>query len=308
MNSRFLAAAAVAGLVGAGAPAAATIFDINDQATGFVAELSGASEFGSPQPGGVECGLCDSVVNFAAYANPLNQNWVEALGIGNNEIFDDVAQNSPGMDEPLDRFASWVFFYQILNTNPLGGTNADLENFNVTKVAHLPGEQYGQPINVQPYNSAASIDEWDIVDFITDPGLDVGNDFSPSQTGARSIQQSSDGNTGEEAQAISSTRLGGPAPISNAGILQGAFTGALFLFDEGGQPGAIQPDEYSDLLVLASNERYAGFVWAETESSGGFGAAGDVAGIVNPIPLPMPALMLLSGLGGFLVLGRRKTA
>ncbi len=79
-----------------------------------------------------------------------------------------VGQTSPGMTPGVDTNAKWVFFYQIQNTNPLGGTNAVLENFNVTK-----GSTTGDPIDVQPYNSAGYIDGWGIAPFSATPGLDV---------------------------------------------------------------------------------------------------------------------------------------
>ncbi len=98
------------------------------------------------------------------------------------------------------------------------------------------------------------------------------------------------------------TLLSGPSPIASVSVRAGqvAYAGALFQFDPG-MEGVIPPDAYSDLLILTSNDRYAGIVWAETESPGGFGAAGDVAGIKN-VAIPEAssiAIWSLLGLAGF---------
>lgn len=278
---------------------AGTLFDINQQTTGFVNQLSGVSEFGlsDGRPGsGLPCPSCDSVVNFATYANPTMSDWTSALGV--TPI--GVGQPSPGMTSGIDTNAKWVFFYQIRNTNPLGDPNANLENFNVTKE-----DQNGLPINVQPYNTAGYIDGWDIVPFnncgaLAAPGqcLDTPNNWQPAIIENKTI---ANGNGGEEAETAFGTSLSGPSPISSVTVRANTpYTGALFEFgplldDE------IEPNEFTDVLVLTSNDQFAGIVWAETESPGGTGSAGDVAGIKNPVNVPEPGtiigLLAVSGLG-----------
>ncbi len=276
---------------------AGQLFDINQQTTGFVTELSGASEFGlSDEFGGPVCANCDSVVNFATYANPEMGNWVDALGVRDDLV--GVGIPSPGMevlDPNVDENAKWVFFYKIQNTNPLGGVGI-LENFNVTKE-----NEKGLPVpGVQPYNSAGYINGWTTNDFDPTPGLDEPNDWQPALTEFKTIIELVNDDDGVEPDIAFGTLLDGPSPISSPSVRNGqvSYTGALFDFEG---TGFIPVGEFSDLLVLTSNERYAGIVWAETESPGGFGAAADVAGIKNPVNVPEPGtvlgLLAISGLG-----------
>ena len=59
--------------------------------------------------------------------------------------------------------------------------------------------------------------------------------------------------------------------------------------------GTIPPDGTSSLVYLTATldgDQMLDIVWAETESPGGFGAAGDVVGIKNvgvPFAVPEPA-------------------
>ncbi len=266
---------------------------------GFVSALSGASEFGGTDASSsLTCPLCDSVVNFATYSNPDGGDWREALeadfGI-NPSSWQTLGsdQGAEGGDNGNPWDDRWVFFYQIQNTNPLGGVNADLENFNVTKTF------VGNPFELNPYanggfNTGAAIDP-----FNPTPGIDDPNDWVPAETGDRVVIP---GVGGIDPSQLTFTNVSGPTPISSPSVRNGqdAYSGALFQFEN-----FIGEDQFSEVLWLSSNARTAGIIWAETESPGGFGAAADIAGIKNiPEPTSLCSIFGLAVLGT--ALRRRK--
>ena len=275
---------------------------------GFVSGLSGASEFGLPDStaGSITCPLCDSVVNFTAYSNPDRSDWREDIAAlkGVDDGSWEVLANDPlaeGGDKGNPWDDRWVFFYQIQNTNPLGGVNADLENFNVTKTWYN-----GDPFVRNAYaNGGFNDGQADISPFSETPGLDVPNNWIPSEFGEQMVVP---GIGGQDPLSLSFTNATGPNPIASAAVRAGqeAYSGALFEFGPLGDD-QINPLEFSDVLWLSSNAPTAGIIWAETESPGGFGAAGDVAGIKNVVPEPSSmAIWSLIGFAGMARFRRRK--
>lgn len=281
------------GILLIGPPAsAATIFG-SATPQGFVPGLTGSSEFGNADtnPGSLVCASCDSVVNFTAYYNPQGADWRDAIGVPIDSWqtlnSDPTAHGGDDADPWNDR---WVFFYQIENTNPLGGLNAALENFNVTNTT-----KDGEPSPRNAYANGGIGLNLDISPFNSQPGLDTPNNWaSPELDVEKSLIEA----TGDRLSAtiLDFTDAGGVSPISSVSVDAGVpqYAGALFEFGDPELPA----DALSDVLWLSSNAEYAGIIWAETESAGGFGAAGDVAGIKKKVPAPAAFGLFGVGLAG----------
>lgn len=189
----------------------------------------------------------------------------------------------------------WVFFYQIENTNPLGDPNSALENFNVTTTT-----KNGEPTPKNAYANGGIGVNLDISPFNSQPGLDSPNNWvSPELNVEKSLIES----TGDRLSAdiLDFTDAAGLSPISSVSVDAGGpqYAGALFEFSNPELPA----DALSDVLWLSSNAIHAGIIWAETESAGGFGAAGDVAGIKKQVPAPAAFTLFGLGLAG---LGARR--
>lgn len=294
-----LAAIAAGALIAAAAPAGAVQFGPSTP-RGYVPGLSGASEFGltDGNPGSLTCPACDSVVNFATYSNPARTDWTNAPtdptapGLGLNPTF---------LGGGRDTTSRWVFFYQIENTNPLGDPDSDLENFNVT-VTDKSGDPY--PVNL--YTSGGYFMNSDLTPFSSNTDvIDTPNDWEPSEFGSREVQIT--GNDNEEPTSLLFTDAGAPNIIASAAVRAGAaaYAGALFDF---GAMNLIGPGGKSEVLFLTSNHPWASLPWAETESPGGFGAAGDVAGVKAVIPVPAPLLLLPTAMAALGFAARRRRA
>lgn len=285
--SRF-AAAFCATLALAAAPAGAVVFGPGTP-QGFVTQLSGASSFGLPDAnlGSITCPLCDSTVNFATFSNPNQVDWRPLLNV------------NPTFLSGFDVTARWVFLYQIENTDPLNVTNAQLENFNVTTTF-----KDGTPSPSNKYSSGGFINANDLVTFNSVAPLDVPNDWLQSDVSAREIAISATDDV--DPTQLLFTNASGPNPIASAAINAGgsAYAGALFEFTS----PLIGAGGFSDVLFLTSNAPHASIVWAETESPGGFGAAGDVAGIKARVPVPASLFLMLPVIAGLGLMGRRKAS
>ncbi|MDJ0728635.1 MAG: PEP-CTERM sorting domain-containing protein [Crocosphaera sp.] len=112
-------------------------FQTNAQAGMFVDQ--GYSIFASPDPGdfgvdepnvlpnnppdfaSLQCPFCDSTVSFAVY-QPSTNNWVTEL-----ELNPSLVANNPDLDAP------YVFFYQVVNTDPLTVFEEPLRLFAVAE-------------------------------------------------------------------------------------------------------------------------------------------------------------------------------
>lgn len=252
---------------------------------------SAVSTFGLNDQGGSTntCVLCDSVVNTGVYRTAAG-NWVSELGLGS-------VINTLG-SAGLDLSANYVFFYQFQNTNPLGGTNAPLENFNVTS---------GVQGTARQYSSGGFLNNRTFSNFInSDTPLDIphNNNFeNPNSPGGLVAT------TGpQERPAALAFSDEGPSPIASASVKGGqqAYEGALFSWDINEFDGLVDPLAFSTVLFLTSDHA-PGIVWAETESQGGFGAAGDVFG-ASSVPLPASVLLLGPALLALGYLGRRRKA
>jgi len=237
----------------------------------FIADFEGFSVFGLNDTGGtgMSCMLCDATVSFAVGENE-DGNWFDDL-LGTET---DLAGTSTGAER-------YVYLFQVYNTNPLGGPNDSLENFNVTS---------GPFGTANPFLSAgflSGIGFAGVSDAMAP--LDTPDDGSPSAVSAVTPLAALQGLV-DPANALLSG--GGSNLISHPGVRAGAaFEGALFQFNS---PNVIDAGEQSSIMFLTSNLPPT-YGFAETESAGGFGAAGDVP--TPQIPAPAAFGFLLLGLG-----------
>lgn len=255
----------------------------------------GASAFGLNDMGGTAftCALCDSAVNFVGYRTTSGGNWVDELGLAG--LVNQVGNRA------IDATARFVLFYQIANTNPLGGANDVLENFNVTVT-----NPTGGPVSIQPYTSGGFLTNSSFGDtFSLNPPLDTPNDQTPAETGAKTISAGLTGVTNVAPNGLSFSDDAPFSSISSPAIASGTagYLGALFTWDANNN---IAANAFSEVLFLTTDYP-VDYVWAETESPGGFGAAGDVIG-VNQVPLPGSIMLLIPALAGLAFLGRRRRA
>ncbi len=248
--------------------------------------LGGASAFGARTPG---CPGCDSTVSFLAYRNIDGNDWVNDTGLAATGLATPASQGNV-----IDRTARWVIFYQIENNNPVGDPNNVLENFNVTST--WPD---GSPAPTQPYTSGGYLSNVDI-NYSGTPGLDFANDWAPSLTDPNASLVTGGGT----APGFLSFSGGNPDPgnISDPSI-GGGYLGALFEFPS----PSLAANAFSDVLFLTTNAHELDYVWAETESPGGFGTSGDVLG-VKAVPLPGSLLLLVPALAGLGFVARRRKA
>lgn len=258
------------------------------QVQAFVVGPTGSSSFGG---GPSQCPLCDSTVNFAVWEN-TDGNWQDdAPFVGR---VSNLQGNDPG--------AQYVLLYQVRNTDPLNVANPELENFNVSTTT-----PNGSPVASQPYDSAGYLRATVFANELVAGNLDnLPNDWVPGAT---------NNPTGfvDDALAVSpsSSQLpsAGSFTIANPAVNGGVgYDGALFGFSPLGT-GTIGPGATSAILFLTTttdNLSDLGIVWGESESPGGFGAAGDIVG-VKSIPEPSAFLCLSAvALGlGTVVLRRR---
>lgn len=283
-GARAAAIVAFAGLVATASPAQAVQFGPTTP-EGYVAGLSGATLFGAPDVfSTIACPLCDGVVNFATYSNADKSDWRIDLNV------------NPTFLQGFDVDARWVFLYQIQNTDPVS-PEGELENFNVTHT-----DKVGDPIERNPYTSGGFI-AGSILNTFNDGSslsLDVPNDWVPGIVENKTVGAGPDD---IDPTQLLFTNASGPNPISSPSIknASAAYSGGLFEF---GNP-LIATGAFSEVLFLTSDDPWASYVWAETQSAGGSGAAGDVPGIKASEPATLGMLGL--GLAG-LVVARRKLA
>ena len=265
----------------------------NSQAE-WVSGFEGFSVFGNTDGDvdGLVCQLCDSTVNFAVWKTEDpdgDGDWT------NNPQFTGLIKPI-GSGVPVDEKASYVYLYQIINTNPLGGLNPELENFNIATTAaddpDTPEDESGDPGTVVPYTSGGYLaDTVDGVEVgivfenasrsIAPSDIDTPNDGVPSRAPFTVTPFVSDGS----AIIPAALQFNNLPVIASTSVRAGReqYPGALFEFAPleplatGARPRGTIPEEgASTLLFLTSKNPPLRYTWAESEGPGGFGAAGDV--------------------------------
>ena len=253
----------------------------------WVSGFSGYSVFGG---GAIPCALCDSANDFAVWRNDgQTGNWATDLGltpqIVNGTNVDINPIGSPTWSGGVDTTSDFVFFYQVFNNDPLDVSNPPLQDFNIS-VEYKPPLPHPDPVNVpNPFTSGGYITDDKDLYTTTAPQLTQTPDdpftWSPTDT-------TIDPNLPDSTPGVAPSQIDYEL-ISSPSVLAGAvFPGINFTFGT----TEIPTDGKSAILFLTS-DLGPGYVWAETQSSGGFGAAGDVPGV----KLPEPGTLGLLGFG-----------
>jgi hypothetical protein len=240
----------------------------------FLPAFEGFSVFGA---GANQCPLCDSTVSFAVWQN-TDGNWIDDLPTPT-----DLGPATTGTEQ-------YVYMYQVINTDPLNVQNQILENFNVSF-----GPQ-GGPTVPTPFLAGGFFDNT----VFNNPSsaiapLDTPDDGVPSALST--VTPFTVNTSAFDPNSLSANIMANPAVGGGA-----AYPGALFQWNAGNE---IPAAGTSSVLFMTSNLAPT-YRWAETESPGGFGAAGDV-----PSMVPVPAAVWLFGSGLLGLIGiarRRKTA
>jgi hypothetical protein len=272
-------------------------------------------------------------VNFAVWENTTGD-WVTEMADENVAGFNPDNVTSLSTDNDVE--AKYVFFYQVINTDPLDASNLPLENFNVTKT-----KDNGDPTDHQPYRAGGYIEDTVFENARVYPQVRVDatqEDIDEGRIPPETMISGGGPNNwvpadlfdplpfAADPDAVDPTgfRLSIGRSIASDSVRAGeeAYTGALWTFapfDDN-----IPPDATSTVLFLTSEWRWngeapchdndgveycdeLGIVWAETESADGFGAAGDVIGIKN-VPEPVTLALLGVGLAGIGLTRRQRQA
>jgi hypothetical protein len=211
------------------------------------------------------CALCDATVTFAVWEN-VDGDWADDLP---NAVAVGPFSSS------VDYAARYLYLYQIVNTDPMpdpGVGEAFLDGFNVTF------GRFGTP---NPFTSGGFVRNTVFAQLSTAiTPVDV-----PHQNGPSALATVTPFVVGGDGVPIDLIESAG-VELCASPVIAGPFECMLFRFSE------IAAGSTSALLFLTSNIPPA-FDWAETESPGGFGAAGDVP---SPV-VPEPATLGLLGLG-----------
>lgn len=253
-------------------------------------QFTGVSEFAQP------CGLCDSMVNFAVYRNQ-DGNWT------NDAFFGGLSPNAlpdfgGKFGATVDAAASYVYLYQVVNTNQSGGADDPLRDFNLS-------------INSSTVTGAG----WLGGAFRDANGTAIGNANPSIVTGYTFGSGDLAADNGTPSALVTDAPLGlGVADdlVAPAGVRTGlsisnpapAFSDDSIIFGWN-VDALIEAGKSSPVLFITTNAAPV-YRWAETESQGGFGSANDLPS--TPVAEPASMALLGAGLLGIGALRRRRSA
>lgn len=230
------------------------------------------------------------VVDFAVYANTGGGNWVSQLGLTSDLA--GVADASGG--STVDSTASYVFFYEVVNTAPAAG-NGSIANFNINSYSN-------------PYSSGGWLNNY------------VFNDAAVTNThpyiGTQPVGTPPD-NQQYYYPSVSGQSLDSTTPFTNSGVSTTAPTGVASLGGAGNGGSAtfqwttffgnhlLTASHYSPVLFLTSNTAPS---YAPGSLSGTTGLNASDGNI--PTQAPESATLLMWGAGAlgltFMIRRRRK--
>jgi hypothetical protein len=214
----------------------------------------------------------DGIVNFTVYFNDTASDWRLVLGIGS------VVEAPDG----LDSTARYVFFYQVVNTNPIT-TEQPLVNFSVDSGG-------------SPYSSVGYLDATVLVDFDGDDVGPSGNRYLGTEGSPHKPDDIVNGIPTESGVPLYSDFTSDlpDAFIANGNAVnpnsfQRDPNGDQFVADFTFSP-SLTADRFSSLLFLTSNQ-------APTYRQGNISSSNTNANGDVPAHVPEPASLAIWGIG-----------
>jgi len=252
----------------------------------FIQYSNGHTVFGTSQRGETT----DGTVNFAVYENASpGGDWTQVFGAAVAEQIKGLPPDARGVATQVDATADYIYFYQVVNNNPIGVVNNPLYGLDVpspsresvSSVGYIDGYVFNE--NGTPVG-------------IINPSL---GDSAAGNYGPTGIDTS----IFDGLPTLANVALSGPmfAPDSNA--ISPAWGRILtnnvqFRWDSGGRGSVgatqIEPDGYGSILFFTSHQLPSRCAMGVLYGDGS--ALGDIiAPLIGepPTPVPEPATLVL---------------
>ncbi|MBI1901913.1 MAG: hypothetical protein HYS13_12485 [Planctomycetia bacterium] len=250
-----------------------------DASAGFVTAFTGNTQMS-------ESANSDGIVNFAVYDNTDGGDWT-------TEIPSLGAVSTITSGGAIDTTAKFVFFYQVVNTDPnTGGTDPDLATFKIAS-------------NGVAYSSAGFLSDKVFFDGTANVGpsgnLFLGTEGTPHKTDDVVDGAPSESGVAAPTFATLAAAVNPEQVIGGLGGVGGFATLQWGAFGE----GVIGTGAFSSVVFLTSNNPPVGYGRGNIRD-GDPASDGDI-----PVHAPEPGSLLVwagvLGIGAVLVLRRRKT-
>jgi len=270
--------------------AAATCLTESVATADFIQYSNGHTVFGASQRGKTT----DGTVNFAVYENP-GGDWTQVFGPAVAQQIEGLPPDARGVATQVDATAEYIYFYQVVNNNPVGLVNNSLNGLDV------------------PIPSRYTISSLGYID-----GYVFNENGTPVTIFNPSLGDSAAGNYGptgidtsifDGLPTLANVALSGPifAPDNNA--ISPAWGRILtnnvqFRWDTGGNRGGsvgatqIEPDGYGSILFFTTSQLPSRCAMGVLYGDGS--ALGDIIAPLigdppDPIPEPATLVMILAG-------------